>query len=260
MKRTVVGLALAALLLGPAVPALALTGGEAKIEWVNAQGARLQAETEYRSATLEYQKNKTPENDQKVIAAAKAAMIAALDEAEAWIGWKRVEAAADSRVPAELKAAIERDAATNLAKVATLREEVNGVTTRLQVVAVFIKIIGSYNELVTDVARNTGAMWATIGERLETAGETYEAKLREVALARPANSELIAKLDAARLELAAAKSKIALAKSAYALVKLPGTPLLKFAEGNRYLGEARANLTNVQARLWEVFNQLSLQK
>lgn len=241
-------------------PVLALTQSGAKGVWVDAQAARVSADAEYKQAQLDYQADKTPENDQKVIDAAKKALNAALNEAEAWLVWKRVEAQEDTRVPAEIKASIESDVAKNLTKIDGLRVEVNAIQNRGQVLSVFLKMVGGYSELVTDVARNTGAMWAHIGDELSASVENFEAQLRASALKMPNNTEILAKLDVAKSELATAKSKIELSKTAYKLVKLPGTPLVKFAEGNGYLKQARTNLLNAHTQLQNVYNSIITKK
>jgi hypothetical protein len=177
----------------------------------------------------------------------------ALDEAEAWLNWKKLEAQNDARVPSEIRNNITEDVATNLKKIEGFRSDVAGVKTRLQAAGVFLKLVGGYVELLTDVARNTGAMWGSIGDTLIATTEGYEAKLRTAAAGR---EDLVAKLDIVKSEIAVAKSKLAMAKAAYLLVKLPGTPLVKLSEGNVYLREAQRNLVQAQTRMRAVFNTL----
>lgn len=256
-QKVVAGLATAALLFSSAGPALALSQSEAKDQWIQAQKLRLEADATYRQAILDYQQDKTPENDKKVIDSAKAVLDAALDEAEAWLKWKQLEAQEDSRVPADIKANINADVEKNLAKIVTLRADVAGIENRLQAAAVFLKIVGSYAGLLADVARNTGAMWSYIGTTLTASAEEFEAKLRTAASGIADNAEILAKLDAAKSDIGTAKSKIALAKTAYENVKLPGIPLVKFAEGNAYLRQARVNLINAQVQLAYVLRLIS---
>ncbi len=254
MKKIFSFLLSIAILFLIAGPVLALTSGEAKNDWNEAQKARITAELGYKQAQLDYQGDKTPENDQAVIDSAKKVLNTALDEAEAWIIWKRLEAQEDSRVPSDIKNNIENDVAKNLTKIDGYRAEVNAIQNRTQVLSVFLKMIGGYVELVTDVARNTGAMWAYIGNELSATVENFENQLRTSALKLPENTEIISKLDVAKSEVKTAKSKIELAKNAYESVKLPGTPLVKFAEGNEYIRQARTNLLNAQVQLQNVYN------
>lgn len=253
----IAGIATVALLFSFAAPAFAHTQSEAKAEWIQAQQSRLTADADYRQAVLDYQKDKTPENDQKVIDTAKIVLAAALDEAEAWLIWKRIEAREDSRVPSDIKANIDADVEKNLATIETLRADVAGIQNRLQAGAVFLKIVGSYAGLLADVARNTGAMWSYIGNSLAASASDFEAKLRTAAAGIEDNADILAKLDAAKAEIAAAKSSIGIAEAAYKNVRLPGTPLVKFAEGNAYLRQARANLVNAQAQLAYAFRLIS---
>jgi hypothetical protein len=102
-------------------------------------------------------------------------------------------------------------------------------------------------------------MWVYIGEGLATKVSDYEAKLRTAAAGMSDNTEALAKLDVVKDEVAAAKRKIELAKTAYGKVRLPGTPLIKFAEANAYLRQAKTNLINAQVQLNNVFNLIMSQ-
>lgn len=254
MRKFITGFLLAVLLLVAASPALALTQSEAKNAWVGAQQVRQDADAAYRQSQLDYKADPSPAGEQKVVDAAKKLMNSALDEAEAWLVWKRIESQNDSRVPAEIKSNISSDVASNLQKIEGLRTDVAGVETRAQALAVFLKMVGGYTELVTDVARNTGAMWAYIGDQLVTKAETFEAKLRVAAAGK---DDLLKELDLVKSELELAKSKVAMAEASYLEVKLPGTPLVKFSEGNRYLREAQTNLRQAQGQMAEVFHSLA---
>lgn len=253
MKKLIAGFTTAMLMFSIAAPALALSQSEAKSAWIQAQQVRLEADTAYRQAQVDYNKNPKPAEEQALITAAKTLMNDALDEAEAWLVWKDIEAKNDARVPSDIRANISADVAKNTEKIKGYRTDVAGVTTRAQSALVFLKIVGGYAGLLTDVARNTGAMWASIGDKLVITAESYEAKLRTAAADRP---ELIAKLDIVKSEIDLAKNKISMAKAAYLLVKLPGTPFIKLGEGNGYLQEARVNLTQAQIQMLNVFNSL----
>ncbi len=256
MKKITALLVLVTSLVANTLPALAENPNEMRQEWINAKKIRLEADAAYRQAQLDYKKNNTPENDRRVIDAAKAVLNDALDEAEAWLKWKRLEANENSDVPENIKNNIDDDVDTNLAKIEGFRTDVEGIENRLQVIGVFLKIIAGYTGLLTDVARNSGAMWVYIGEQLANKVSEYEAKLRAAASGIADNSEALAKLDAVKDEVSAATKKIELAKIAYEKVRLPGTPLIKFAEANAYLRQAKTNLINAQVQLNNVFNLL----
>lgn len=260
MRKIFTGLTAVAMMLPFAGPVLAWSQSDAKESWITAQKARIEADASYRQAVLDYNKDKTPENDQTVIDSAKILMNAGLDEAEAWLKWKQLEAREDSRVPEDIKTDIDKDVEANLAKIAIYRTEVSGVSNRAQAFGVFLKLVGGYAGLLADVARNTGAMWVHIGNQLATAAENYEAKLRAAVADRDDDSDLLIKLDVAKSEIGTARSKINTAKSAYEKVVIPGTPLVKFAEGNGYLRQAQTNLVNAQAQLEHVFKLLISKK
>jgi hypothetical protein len=259
MRKTVLTVAVIASLLLQVGVASALTSGEAKQSWLTAKQARASAEVEYRQAQLDYAADKTPENEQKVITTAKATLNAALDEAEAWLNWKNLEAKESAEVSDEIKNNIEADVNKNLAKIDGFRADVLGIETRFDVGVVFLKMVGGYIELLTDAARNTGAMWVYLGNQRVATAESYEAKLREAALKISDNTEIIAKLDIAKSEIETAKNKVKTAESAYKQVVLSGTPLIKFAEGNEYLRQARTNLINTHVQLEHAFNLITSQ-
>lgn len=253
MKKTwIVAVVIASLVFQIGL-ASALTSGEAKQAWLSAMQEKISADAAYKQAQLNYAADKTPENEQKVIDTAKTVLNTVLDEAEAWLVWKNQEAKA-SDVPAELKADIAADVQRNLDKITTLRGDVARIKTRLDVAGVFLKMVGSYVELLTDVARNTGAIWVNLGNKIADKTADFEIKLRTTANGMVNNTEIIAKLDIAKSEIDLARTQINAAETAYKLVVLPGTPLVKFAEGNSYLRQARVNLFAAAEQLQGAFN------
>lgn len=254
MKKTFLVVAVIASLLFQTGVASAVTAGEGKQAWLAAKQARIDADVAYKQAQLDYAADKTPENDQKVVDTAKTLLNAALDEAAAWLDWKKAEVEEDELVPSDTRQDIENDVAKNLAKVDSLRGEVSGIETRIDAGKVFLKMLGAYVELLVDVARNTGAAWVYIGNQRAETASNYESKLRDAAEKLSDNGEIIAKLDIAKSEISLAKSKIKTAGTAYKKVVLPGTPLIKFSEGNSYLRQARENLINAQLQLARAFD------
>ncbi len=253
MKKTwLVAVVVASLLFQVGI-ASALTSSEGKQAWLSAMQARISADAAYKQAQLNWASDKTPENDQKVIDAAKTVLNAALDEAKAWLEWKEQEAK-ESDAPRELKRDIENDVSKNLAKIETLREDVERIKTRVDVAGVFLKMVGSYVELLADVARNTGAMWVEFGNRIADRTADYEIKLRTTANGLVDNKDIIAKLDVAKSQIDLARTQINAAETSYKKVVIPGTPLVKFAEGNSYLRQAKINLQAASEQLREAFN------
>ncbi len=253
MKKTwIVAVVIASLVFQVGL-ASALTSGEAKQDWLSAMQARISADATYKQAQLDYAGNKTPENEQKVIDTAKAVLNTVLDEVEAWLVWKNQEAKA-SDVQAELKADIATDVQRNLDKITTLRGDVARIKTRLDVAGVFLKMVGSYVELLTDVSRNTGAIWVNLGNKIADKTADFEIKLRTTANGMVDNADILAKLDIAKSEIDLSRTQINAASTAYKSVVLPGTPLVKFAEGNSYLRQARVNLFAAAEQLQGAFN------
>ncbi len=237
----------------------AATSGEAKQNWLAEKQARIEADAAYRQAQLDYAANKTSENEQKIVDTAKTVLGAALDEAEAWLNWKKAESEEDTAVPENIRQNIVNDVVKNLAKIDGLREEVSGIETRLEVGTVFLKILGAYVELLVDVARNTGAAWTYIAYQRAGVAADYETKLRTAAEKLDNNNEIIAKLDIVKAEISLAKNKINTAEASYEKVFLPGTPLIKFSEGNGYLRQARENLINAHFQLTRAFDLIVLE-
>jgi len=259
MKKSWIVIVVIASLIFQVGLASALTPGEARQDWLSAMQARISADAAYKQAQLNYTADKTPENDQKVIDTAKTVLNTALDEAEAWLVWKNQEAKA-SDVPAELKASIATDVQRNLDKITTLRGDVARIKTRVDVAGVFLKMIGAYVELLADVARNTGAVWVYTGNQIADRTADYEIKLRTTANGLVDNAEILAKLDIAKSEITLARTQINAAETAYKQVVLPGTPLVKFSEGNSYLRQARINLSAAAGQLQTAFNLIVSQK
>ena len=226
------------LLLVQVISVSALSAEDAKDDWQDLKKVSVDAQEVHRDAKVDWAANKSDENNQAVVDTGKEVLHAALNEVEAWLMWKDAEASDNDDVPAEIKDSISADVEANLAKIEGLRADVDGVDNRLELGLVFLNMIGKYFELLADVARNSGDMWVYIGEvKAETIAD-YEAKLRE----STSDSEVLVKLDLALSELEIAERNLENAKDTYAMVKLPGTPLLKFGEGNNYLNAARNNL------------------
>ncbi len=114
-------------------------------------------------------------------------------------------------------------------------------------------MVGAYSELLADVARNTGKMWVHIAGNILDTAESYEIKLRTAAEKKSNNSEIIAKLNTAKSALDSAQNSVSPAKTSYEQVKVPGTPLIKFAEGNKNLRSAQKSLKTAQQNMTEAF-------
>jgi len=204
---------------------------DAKADWMDARQASQEAQSSYHAARADYAKDSSAENEQAHIDAGKYALNAALAEAEAWLIWRKVDVEDNEEIPSQLQESILDDVDINLDKIQALRAEVDSVDTRFDMGIVFLRMVGKYFELVTDVARNSGLVWSHIATTYADRLEGYIDVMDDSAA-----------LDSARTELQNARDNIQRAEEAYGEVRLPGTPLIKFAEGNRYLRAAKANM------------------
>lgn len=249
MKKLIAMLVLF-LLITPAVL------GSAKQDWLDAKQVSREKQAEHREAKIKFQADKSEENRQIVVDTGKEVLHAALDEAELWLEWKREEAEENDEVPSDLRDQILSDIDTNLDKVDALRSDVDGVTNQLELGMVFLKMIGKYGELLTDVARDSGKVWVYVAEQRLGDAEEIEEKLRDVAT----SDFVISKLDDAKKDLEEAKENIEKADNSYDQVKTPGTPLIKFSEGNNYLRVARTNLLSAGTKLREAYRMIGEQE
>ncbi|MFQ5475077.1 MAG: hypothetical protein ACE5DM_04540 [Candidatus Nanoarchaeia archaeon] len=253
MKRMIIIIIF--LLMLQIVAVSALTSTDAKKDWIDAKKVSQEKRDAHQEAKLVWAGDKTPENDQAVVGTGKEVLHAALDEAEAWLIWKRTEAEKNPfDVDQDIVDQILNDVDSNLGKIDGLREDVDGVTNRLELGLVFLKMVGKYGELLTDVARDSGNVWVWVGNEKADKIDEYEQKLRDAA---DGNDDVLAKLDDARDELDSARANIDKAESVYKQVVIPGTPLIKFQEGNQYLRAARANLINAHRHLDMAYRELA---
>lgn len=234
------------------IPAYAISAEDAENNWIEAKEARQDAESDYRKAKIDFAVDSSEQNEQKVIDTAKDMLNSALDEAEAWLIWKRAEANENEDIPESIELSIEEDVDKNLEMIDELRADVDSIESKSGIGLVFLKMIIKYRDLLTDVARNNGYMWVHIARERADTIEDYQEKLREAT----ADEELLEKLDVAKEELDTARSKIDLAEKAYDKVESEGTPFIKFAEGNAYLRQAKRNLMDSYLQLQHVYSEI----
>ena len=256
MKKRLITILLIGLLLLQPIQVLALTSSEAKQDWYDAKQASRDAQQEYGDAKIAWATDKSEENNQKVIDTGKDVLHRALDEAEAWLIWRNLEVEENPMIPEDLKQTIQDDVESNLAKIDELHIDVDEVENRFELGLVFLKIVGKYFELLTDVARNTGFVWVHIVSSYADTVEEYEAKIRESAQSLEDNEAILDKLDKALDDLQSARTNIDNALEEYDQVVIPGNPILKFASGNQYLRIARNDLIAAQGSLREAYRLL----
>jgi hypothetical protein len=238
MKKAIMAFIVVVLLMAQLLSVAAMDAGDAKQEWLSAKQHTQDMQWLHRDAKVAFADDPSDENRADVVASGKKLMDAALDEAEAWLIWKRLEAQENPLVPEDIKESIEQDVESNLETIEELRADVDAVQNQAQMGVVFLKMVGKYAELLTDVARNSGKLWVHIGNTHADTIEAYEEKLRAVA----EDEHAIGLLDDAHDELETARENLDKAEDTYMKVKIPGTPFIKFAEGNNYLRAAKANL------------------
>ena len=253
LKKTIAVSVLFLVLVFQMFTAAALTSYEAKQNWFDARAISREKQEEHRDAKIEYAANPNPENKQDVIDTGKEVLHAALNEVEAWLIWRNLEVEENPEIPSNLKEDIQEDVDRNLRVIEDLRDDVDGIETRLDLGIVFLQMIGKYIELVTDVARNSGKVWVHVGNTLLDRAEDYETKLREAAEEMLNNEEILEKLDLAQEDLDEARENVDSAEQSYLQVVLPGTPLQKFQEGNNYMRTAKSNLISAHNNLNQAY-------
>jgi len=70
----------------------ALSASEARQEWKDLKEASREKKETHQEAKVDFSLDKTDENRQRVVDTGKDVLHAALDEAEAWLVWKDIEA------------------------------------------------------------------------------------------------------------------------------------------------------------------------
>ncbi len=253
IKKPVIAFFLIALLMMQCTVVAALTESEAKQVWKNAKKISLEKQEIHFDAKIKFAGNNSEENRQEVVNTGKDVLYAALDEADAWLVWKDLEAQSNPDLPDDLKDTIHEDVDTNLAKIDELRTDVDGIENRLQLGLVYLKIVSKYVELITDVARDSGRILVYLGNAQIDKAEDIESKLRAEAGNMNGNNEIIEKLDLAKADLNEARSNVNKAEDSYNQVVLPGTPLIKFKQGNNYLRVAKTNLISAQSNLNQAY-------
>jgi len=249
MKKIISVILVISLLLLQLIPVAAMDAGDAKTAWLEAKMHSKDMQEQHQDAKIAHAADPTEENKEEVVITGKALMYAALDEAESWLVWKKLEAQENPLVPEDIRESIEDDVEANIDKIDELRTDVDGVTNPLELGLVFLKMVGKYTELLTDVARNSGTVWVHIANVHADTIADFEEKLRDVAI----TDEVSDLLDKANEELNSAKDNINDAEGAFGDVKLPGTPLLKFSEGNSYLRAARMNMVGAHKYLNQAY-------
>jgi len=240
---------LISLILLQVVAVSALSADGAKQEWKNARQKTIEKREIHQESKLNWQENQSEENTQAYINTGKDLLNAALDEADAWLVLKQEEIEEINNLPTELKSQIQTDIDTNRAKVEEQREKVESANTKIQVDLTALGMVVAYLELLTDVARDSGKIQVYKSNQYIETMENYEQILRTKTENIDNNQEIISLLDNAKAEIDEAKTNVLKADLAYSQVVNPGTPLIKFNEGNQYLRVAKVNMVSANAHL-----------
>ena len=252
-KKSFITLIVLTMMLLQPMTVYALSASDAKQAWYDAKQESVEAQAEHRDAKVEWAADKTDENNQKVIDTGKYALHASLNEVEAWLIWKDLEVEENPEIPNDLKESIQEDVDANLGKIDALRAEVDDVENRFELGVVFLKIVGNYFELVSDVARNSGFVWVHIANEKADTLDEYETTLRTVVEGMENNEAILEKLDLARSDIEDAKENINNANEEYEQVRIQEKPLIKFSNGNNYLRIARGNMISAHGYLNEAY-------
>lgn len=236
---------------------IAASASDLRQDWKDLKEVSREKQQLHREAKQVWRADKTDENNQAVVDTGKETLHAALNEAEAWLNWKRAEAEENEFAPEDIKQDIYDDVEANLAKVEDLRTQVDEVDTQLELGITFLTMIGKYFELLTDVARNSGKMWVHIANTRADKLEEFEQKLRDAAEDLDDNEEIIEELDDAKRNIESARENIEDAEAYYEDVQVGGTPLIKFGEGNKKLRNAREEMLQAGSNLRQAFRLIT---
>lgn len=251
MKRAII-IFMALLFVMSTISVAALTASEAKDVWFDKRDVRFEKNSEHKQAKLTYANDKSSENSKAVVDTGKDLFSAGLDEVEAWLVWKNIEASEDDRIPQHMKDTIDEDVNKNLEKVEKLRDDVDGISSQIELGIAALAMGGKYFELVTDVARNTGLVWSHIGNARADKIEEFHDKILVYA-EEAGNEAAIEKLNTVTSELEIARRNIDNAEDTYELVEIGKMPMLKFAEGNNYLRAAQTNLISALSNVNQAY-------
>jgi hypothetical protein len=249
-KQMLIATFFVTLLLFQVVSVAALTASQARDNWLDAKEESLEAQSRHRNTKTTYGQN-TPE----ALETGKESMHAALNEAEAWLIWKEAQANENSEIPDNLREDILADIENNKGKIKSLKAEVDAVNSQIELAATFLKMIGKYTELLTDVARNSGKIWVFVANERIKDLESYQIKLKEFAEDRD-NGPALVKLNDASEKIEEAKSNIDNAEEYYNRVQIRTNPVINFHEGNKRLRFARMDMLEAHIRLNEALGEL----
>lgn len=248
-KHIFLSILLISILMLQVVSISAISASQAREEWRNTKQESKNMREAYREANLKWMGDKTDSNNEAAIEAGKDSLNAALDEVEAWLNWKKAEVESNDEAPSELKDEILEDIDKNMGVIEELRGEVNEIQNRIQLGVTWLRMVGKYLELITDVSRNSGKIWVWIANERINNLEEFESRLREIAEEIDDNADILEKLNEAQDEIESAREDVEDAEEAYEVVVAGKRPLMSFHEGNQYLRLARVNMLNAHRNL-----------
>jgi len=229
----------------------AISASDARQDWLDAKQDSKDAQQAHRLAKAEH-----GANSDEALDTGKESLNAALDEAEAWLVWKEAQTNENSEIPDDLREDILNDIDANKGRIEQLRDDVDAVENNLELGVTFLRMIGEYIGLLTDVARDSGKIWVFIAEKRVEDLEEFEGKLRTIAENQD-NDEAIKDLNEAMQELGEAKTQMGRAEDSYEKVYVGSNPLINFHQGNQYLRVAKTHLLKVHLNLRDALGELS---
>ena len=254
MKKTIFIFAIIAIFLLQVV-AVSATAEETKIAWKDAKEISKEKRNEYRDVQKEFRKNNSEENRELLIEAGKETLHAGLNEAEAWLLWREEKSKEDTKFPEELKEEIQSSIDENLAKIESLREEIDAIETQIELGVTFIDMLFKYREVLSDVSKHTGNSLIYLAEQKLEKSTEFEEKLRVIAEGYEHEAALES-LDNVKESLNSAKEHIDEADEKYDSITVPGKPIITFHEGNKHLKDARKSLIDAHKNLREAYRLL----
>ena len=213
---------------------------DAKQKWIDAAAYHEKTKIEWQEAQKLVAESNTPENTQNVIDKAKISLNAGLDSAIAFFEFHK-EKAASADISDSLKNTIRSDLDENIAVAQGLKTDVNNIKTRLEVGLVSLKIFDKYLDLLVDVMRNSGLVFA------EKSNDRYDRLIKikgivESKIPADKKSEYQDLLNKVDNNLNEAKNNIDSAEAKYKTITQKQGAGVAFGEGNNLIRQVHQNM------------------
>lgn len=214
--------------------------GDLKQEWIDAKAVHKEARDVWKEAQVLVNSVNTPENVRNVIDKAKISLNAGLDEAIAYFEFQK-DKLLDSDISDDLKVVIQADIDNNLGIANDLKNDVAGITTRLQIGIVTLKIVDKYLDLLVDIMRDTGLVFVEKGNNRHDKLDNFRDRI-ESNIPADSKSDYQELLDKIENNMNEAKSNINSAEAKYKSITQKQGSGVAFREGNNLMRQSNQNM------------------